>query len=199
MDLDRRQVVKRLALGGLGAATAPLWSQRLTELAWAHVDPHTHTHAAPAAKAAAWTPKVLDAHQNETVVAISELIIPQTDTPGAKAANVNRFIDQILAAAQPAEREQFLRGLQWMDARAQERHGTAFVTATPAQQAAILTAISTPDAGAEATGREFFAAIKGLTVTGYYTSEIGIRQELGDDGALFFAEFPGCTHPQHRG
>jgi hypothetical protein len=36
-----------------------------------------------------------------------------------------------------------------------------------------------------------------MTITGYYTSEIGMRQELGDDGQLFFAEFKGCTHPEH--
>ena len=47
-------------------------------------------------------------------------------------------------------------------------------------------------------GTEFFKAIKALTITGYYTSEIGMKQELGDDGQLFFLEYPGCTHPQHK-
>jgi hypothetical protein len=47
-------------------------------------------------------------------------------------------------------------------------------------------------------GIDFFKAIKGLTITGYYTSEIGMKQELGDDGQLFFLEYPGCTHPQHK-
>ena len=46
-------------------------------------------------------------------------------------------------------------------------------------------------------GVEFFQSIKSMTITGYYTSEIGMRQELGDDGQLFFAEFKGCTHPEH--
>jgi len=35
-------------------------------------------------------------------------------------------------------------------------------------------------------------------ITGYYTSEIGLEQELGDDGQVFLAEFPGCQHPQHK-
>jgi gluconate 2-dehydrogenase gamma chain len=94
-----------------------------------------------------------------------------------------------------------LRGLLWMDARSQELFGAPFVSATPAQQTALLTSLSSPSdkSTADPIGREFFDAIKGLTVTGYYTSEIGIRQELGEDGNLFFAEFPGCTHPQHKG
>jgi hypothetical protein len=40
--------------------------------------------------------RTLNPHQNATVTAISEIIIPQTDTPGAKAARVNEFIDLIL-------------------------------------------------------------------------------------------------------
>ena len=48
-------------------------------------------------------------------------------------------------------------------------------------------------------GVDFFQSIKSMTITGYYTSEIGLRQELGDDGQLFFTEFKGCTHPEHGG
>jgi hypothetical protein len=199
MHLDRRQALRKLAAGGLGAATAPLWSQRLSELALAHADPHTHAAAAPAA--GPWQPKVFDAHQNQTVVTLTELIIPQTDTPGAKAARVNEFVDLVLSDAQPSERKEFFRGLLWMDTRAQELFGGDFVSATPEQQTALLTIVSsrTNRSTADQIGREFFEAIKALTVTGYYTSEIGLRQELGEDGNLFFAEYPGCQHPQHKG
>ena len=200
MQLDRRQVLRKLAAGGLGAATAPLWSQRLTELALAHSDPHAHT-AAAAPAAGTWTPKLLDAHQNETVVAISELIIPQTDTPGAKAAKVNEFIDLVLFDATPAERKEFLRGLAWMDARSQELFGSDFVSSTPEQQTALLTIVSAPKSksASDQLGRDFFQSIKSLTITGYYTTEIGLRQELGEDGGVFFAEYPGCQHPEHKG
>lgn len=200
MQLDRREVLRKLAAGGLGAATAPLWSQRLTALALAHADPHTHA-AAAAPAASDWTPKLLDAHQNDTVVAISELIIPQTDTPGAKAANVNRFVDLVLSDAGPAERREFLRGLAWMDARSQELFGTDFVSSAPEQQTALLTILSAPKnkSASDQLGRDFFESIKSLTVAGYYTTEIGLRQELGEDGGLFFADYPGCQHPEHKG
>ena len=200
MQLDRRQALRKLAAGGLGAATAPLWSQRLTDLALAHADPHTR-QAASASAAAAWTPRLLDAHQNATVTAISELIIPQTDTPGAKAARVNEFIDLVLFEAGPAERREFLRGLAWMDARSRELFGADFVSATPDQQTALLTILSSRanTSAGDQLGRDFFDSIKSLTVTGYYTTEIGLRQELGEDGGLFLADYPGCQHPEHKG
>ena len=93
---NRREALRRLAVGGAAAAALPSWVETLSAFALDHA--HTHGQRAAAAKtAAAWKPKVLTPHQNSTVITLSELIIPQTDTPGAKAANVNRFIDGVLA------------------------------------------------------------------------------------------------------
>jgi hypothetical protein len=194
--VDRREALKRLAIGGVGAATLPVWVESLSALA----SEHAHSQARKTAATAAWKPKVLTPPQNETVITLSELIIPQTETPGAKAATVNQFIDTVLADAKAPDREKFLAGLTWIDERATRDHGHKFVACTPEQQTAILTAISAAEAanGLDAAGAEFFTAIKSMTITGYYTSEIGVRQELGDDGTLFFPEFKGCTHPEHQ-
>ncbi|PYQ02388.1 MAG: transcriptional initiation protein Tat [Acidobacteria bacterium] len=199
MTLDRRQALRTLAFGSIGAVAAPAWAETLAEIARGHAD-HAHTAVAAAAEAAPWAPKVFDAHQNDTVVVLSELIIPQTDTPGAKAAKVNEFVDLVLDDASESDRKQFLKGLAWMDARSQELFGTDFVSAAPEQQTALLTILASPKNKAfeDQVGIDFFNAIKGLTITGYYTSEIGMKQELGDDGQLFFLEYPGCTHPQHK-
>ncbi len=199
MTLDRRQALRTLAFGGLGAVAAPAWAETLAEIARDHAD-HAHTAVAAAAEAAPWAPKVFNAHQNETVVLLSEMIIPQTDTPGAKAAKVNEFIDLVLDDANEIERKQFLNGLAWMDGRSQELFGADFVSAAPEQQTALLTIVASPKNKAfeDQVGIDFFKAIKALTLTGYYTSEIGMKQELGDDGQLFFLEYPGCTHPQHK-
>ena len=95
-----------------GAAASPTWVESLTALA----RQQAHSQAAQAAIAAQdWTPRVLTPHQNEPVVALTELIIPQTDTPGAKAAQVNRFIDHVLQRRKPADRDSFVRGLTWID------------------------------------------------------------------------------------
>jgi hypothetical protein len=47
-----------------------------------------------------------------------------------------------------------------------------------------------------ATGQSFFRLIKSLTVFGYYTSKIGIEEELKFQG---WVEYKGCTHPEHQG
>ena len=194
--VNRREALRRLAVGGAAAAALPSWVETLSAFALDHA--HTHGQRAAAAKtAAAWKPKVLTPHQNATVITITELIIPQTDTPGAKAANVNRFVDGVLAERATderaaAERTKFLAGLTAIDERAKSEFGKPFVDATPDQQTAVLTKLSTPPVD------EFFEAIKSMTIIGYYTSEVGMRQEIGDDGTLFFAEFKGCEHPEHR-
>ncbi len=199
MTLDRRQALRTLAFGGIGAVAAPAWAEALAAIARDHAD-HAHAALASAAETAPWSPKVFNAHQNETVVLLSEMIIPQTDTPGAKAAKVNEFIDLVLDDANEAERKQFLNGLAWLDGRSQELFGSDFVSAAPDQQTALLTIVASSKNKAfeDQVGTEFFKAIKALTITGYYTSEIGMKQELGDDGQLFFLEYPGCTHPQHK-
>src|SRR5689334_13867773 len=58
-----------------------------------------------------WKPTFLDAHQNETLIVLSDLVIPATDTPGAREALANRFIDAIMAV-EPAEvQREFLNAL----------------------------------------------------------------------------------------
>jgi hypothetical protein len=193
--VGRREAVRRLTLGGLGAAALPAWVEALAGIAEASAS----EQSVPSSSAEDWKPKFLDAHQDQTVTVISELIIPETDTPGAKAALVNRFIDGVLAAAAEPQRREFVRGLRFMDGRSHELFGADFVRARPDEQTALLTILSSEKnrAFADEIGRDFWKAIKAMTVTGYYTSEIGVRQELGDDGQVMFREFKGCTHPAH--
>lgn len=194
--LGRREAVRRLTLGGLSSAALPAWAESLVDIAEAHR--HDHQAVTPAEE---WKPKFLDSHQDQTVTVISELIIPETDTPGAKTALVNRFIDSVLAAAGDPERREFLRGLRFIDGRSNELFGADFVLARPDQQTALLTILSSEKNRAfeDEIGRDFWKAIKAMTVAGYYGSESGIRKELGDDGQMFFVEFKGCTHPAHGG
>jgi hypothetical protein len=194
-DVNRREVLRRMVVGGVGAALAP-WVANLAEAAEHHA---VHHAALSAASPADWAPKALNARQNDLVTELSELIIPATDTPGARAALVNRFIDAVLDDADPRDRTQFLRGLEWVDERSRELFGADFLTCTRDQQTALLTIVSSDKnrSLADQIGVEFFQSIKSMTITGYYTSEVGMKQELGDDGQLFFAEFKGCAHPEH--
>jgi hypothetical protein len=195
--IDRRDALWRLAAGGIGAAASALWVEELGAFARQQAA-HVHATIATSAQAAAWKPKVLSPHQLETVATLSELIIPQTDTPGAKAALVDRFIDSVLAEAPPAERDPFLKGLAWIDARSKALFGKDVVSATATQQTDLLTKLSAAPSHEERAGVDFFNAMKSMTITGYYTTEVGLHQELGDDGVLAQATFVGCTHPEHQ-
>ena len=137
-----------------------------------------------------WRPSVLDDHQNGTVIALTELIIPATDTPGAKAARVNRYIDLFLRDGSASQRESFFAGLSWLDGFAIREHGHPFVHCSAAEQAAMLTTL---DQGS-GPGKKFFAQIKSLTAKIYYATEIGYR-ELNKGGRVP-ATF-GCEHGSH--
>jgi hypothetical protein len=183
--------------GAAGAVTSASWVESLTAFA----RQQAHAGAAQAAtQAKDWTPKVLTAKQNELVIALTELIIPETDTPGAKAALVNRFIDHVLEGVSAPDRTRFIGGLDWIDARSRNLHRRDFVDASAADQTALLSQLADEKnkTSADRTGVEFFRAIKSMTIDGYYTSEIGLVRELGDSPQMFLAEFPGCDHPEHQ-
>ncbi len=146
------------------------------------------TALAQVSTTADWKPELFDAHQNETVVALSELIIPATDTPGAKAAFVNRWMDRLLAAGPQEQRDTFIAGLGWLDGHSIDLHRKPFVRLTEAQQVAILKSF---DAGS-GPGTQFFRMAKGLTSRIYYATEIGMR-ELNKGGRVP-ASYATCTH-----
>jgi len=140
--------------------------------------------------------RTLDPHQNEMVVAMIDQIIPATETPGAKGARVNEFIDVILTEwANDDERRNFLGGLADVDKQSNTLFGKDFAAASPEQQLALLRSLDEAAAvarsapkhrppGWEPAGRDtqlqddFFTVFKKMTVHGYYTSEIGFSQEL---------------------
>lgn len=195
--MHRRDALRKLGAAGIGTALAPPWVGRLVALAHARGGGHIGSIGqAPQA----WVPKVLTTHQNVTVTAIAEMIIPATETPGAAAAKVNQFVDATLDDAHEAERKEFLAGLAWVETRSRELFGADFIDCAPEQQTALLTIISSDrnTSLADRAGVAFFQAIKAMTITGYYHSEVGMREELQDDGNLFFPDDPGCTHSEHR-
>jgi glucoside 3-dehydrogenase (cytochrome c) hitch-hiker subunit len=139
--------------------------------------------------------RTLGPHQNDTVVALMDLIIPATDTPGAKGARVNEFIDVILTDwAAPEERQHFLGGLANVDQQSNGLFGKTFVEASPTQQTALLRSMDDAAASERTLKRHhgavppkerdtqlkgnFWTVFKRITLHGYYTSEIGFTQEL---------------------
>ena len=138
--------------------------------------------------------RTLTPHLNDTVAAMIDQIIPATDTPGAKGARVNEFIDVILTEwATPEERAHFLEGLAGIDKESQQLFGKNFVDASSQQQLTQLRAVddatlagrtslahhgnTVPEPDAQLKG-DFWEVFKRITVHGYYTSEIVFTQEL---------------------
>jgi hypothetical protein len=146
--------------------------------------------------------QVLDPHQDETVATIAELIIPKTETPGARAARVNEFVDLILAEwYDDDERERFLAGLADADARSQDAFGKPFVEGTDGEQVALLKVLDDEAVELQALSPDapdpFFRQMKWLTLYGYYTSELGITRELRTP--IIPPRYDGCAPLQVDG
>lgn len=130
--------------------------------------------------------RVLDTHANATVTAAAERIIPASDTPGATDAAVTAFIDHMLADWYSSdERDRLLGGLRELDTRARSLHNAAFVDADETDQIALLSAFDDEvaalrNAASNGTnpGEHWFAMLKYLTVWGYCTSEVAMRETL---------------------
>ena len=183
IGLQRRDWIKTAIAGSGAVAAAPLVTQIVPAPA-----PGAQAGANPA-----WKPLLFDSHQNKTVVALTELVIPATDTPGAKAAKVNEYIDLMLHDVASDKGHGFLKGLGWLDGHAIRSHGAPFVALEEEHQIAILESLDEAEDPDLAAGAEFFARLKRLTVEGYYTSRIGIA-ELNKNGVP--ATF-ACEHDDH--
>ena len=194
--IGRRQALKNISIVFGTVSSMPVFSGLSAESIFAQGQAvHNHLSTGPANGSPATGLAVFNPHQNETVTVISELIIPQTNTPGAKAARVNEFIDVFLSSTILQERDQFLKGLDWIDRRSTELFQKPFIQATTTQQADLLTRISSEDSNEDSIGQIFFNRIKSLTVFGYYTSKVGLEEELKFSG---WVEYKGCTHPEHQ-
>ncbi|HKG96076.1 MAG TPA: gluconate 2-dehydrogenase subunit 3 family protein [Gemmatimonadaceae bacterium] len=134
--IDRREALKQVAFllgGAISASTLAGVLARDNGQLWAATLPRG---------AQGWAPRTLSAAQAEMVATIAEHVIPATDTPGARAAGVHRFVDALLTDYYPAqERDRFVGGLRGVDARAQRAHKKSFMALTRAQQVALLTAM----------------------------------------------------------
>lgn len=192
-SVSRRTVLKIVA-GSAGAAV------NLPILKGAAIACQAHV-AGPAQAAAAsvtFTPKFFSTGQLQTLAVVAEIIIPADDhSPGAREARVHEYIDTIIAESPAETRKVWTDGLAALDAMASERHGRGFADCSPDQQVALIEKIARNEENPETLEEKFFLAAKRATIDGYYTSEIGIHQDLQYQGNTALLEFPGCTHQAH--
>ena len=190
-------VPRRHALKILGAATV---APAVAEGAWM-----LHPLVPPQEDGGPWRPRFFTADESAAIETLAELIIPETDTPGARAANVHQYIDWIVSRADddgddaddatlPAAMRD---GLAWLDRRSAALYGRRFIEAPGGEQTALLQRLAADPSVEDPAAVEFFRQTRRLTIRGYYRSEIGMREELGYDGKRYLTAFEGCTHDEH--
>jgi len=115
---------------------------------------------------------------------VGETILPQTKTPGAKAANVGGFMAVMVQDCYtPAEQQIFMAGLKKIDDESQKKYKKNFLDCDAAQRTALLTYLDKaqkqetklPKPGVH---YQYFSMIKQMTLLGYFTSEVGATQAL---------------------
>lgn len=141
-----------------------------------------------------FVPKTLNSHEWKTLRALCEVIIPADQNSGsAVQAGVPEFIDDWLDFKGGGLTTQIRGGLAWMDLETGRLFGNAFVDCSPAQQQQILDRVAYPEKAApeDAVAVAFFNHLRDLVVSGYFTSEAGIRDlpYLGNEPR---AEWDGC-------
>jgi hypothetical protein len=189
--MHRRDLLLNL---GAALATGRLLGRTLDEL-WS-VGVGINRRLAIAAPAERGPLGPFSARQNETVLVVAEHILPRTDTPGARDARVNEFIAVMVDEwYDEEERTRFMDGLADLERRSENQFGTGFLEAEPARQEALLQGLETEASArrsaGEDTGRLFWPMIKGLTLYGYFTSELVQKQVLHT--VITPGRFDGCV------
>ena len=208
--MKRREMLRASVFGGAAAALTPaLAAAKQSKAADAAADKTELTPAQRGVdmsnelKGADWRPLFLDEHQNETLIILSDLIIPATDTPGAKDALVNRYIDLVMAAETHENQKSFLGNLAYIDGESMRKYKTAFRYLSREDQDDLLHGMAYSRAGSgwtgEAAGADVahaqFEVLKQRISMAYYNSEIG-SHELGWDGNYTHGVYQGCDHAE---
>ena len=153
--------------------------------------------AAYQAEGSGWTPRLLSPAQGELLATLCDLILPRTDTPGAREAGVHEFIDLELSLADGDDQLAALGGLDWIDRRSEALHGSSFVALGSAKQVALLREISDEHGNhppALLAGAAFFSDLKRRTLFAFYTSKVGRTEALGLPDRVRVERFRGCQH-----
>ncbi len=140
-----------------------------------------------------FTPKVFSREEFALLDELTELMIPADDhSPGARAAGVAAYLDGRLAESiVEAERDDWREGLKRIDALARERYGVPFMQAAPDQRVAVLSRMARNEKNPETPDERFFVTLKFSTANAYYSSKIGIHQEMDYQGNVLLPEFVG--------
>ena len=183
---SRRDLMKRLS-AGVAATAFPIFGQ--------NPPPENHHSPQPVtpADAKAYRYTYFRPQQRDTLEALAETIIPADEhSPGAKEARVAEYIDTMVADAPEAVKRMWNEGLILANNMAQNSFGKPYSECSAPQQIAIMSEFAGYENGRDTPEEKFFVLLKRTTIDGYYTSKIGMYQELEYEGNTALPQFPGC-------
>jgi len=122
-----------------------------------------------------WQPRLLSSQQALLLPELVEVIIPATDTPGAKAALVHVFVDLYVKDCYPkAQQELFLKGIDTLEAVSQQRFGRAFLKLSKDERLGLLKQLEKESwEKGEPVEQSFIRMLKNLTLMGFFSSQPG--------------------------
>jgi hypothetical protein len=180
VSLDRREAIRRLVGAGLVTLTAAEVADAFVVATRSRED---------GSSPAVYRPRFFADDEYRALARLADLIIPSDETPGAREARVEEWIDFFVSESPAARQGLYRDGLARLTAACRVHLGSDFLGLPEAGQERALQDLAD-------TEPAFFRALKEDTVFGFYTSEIGLK-ELDWGGQSFHSECPGCRHPAH--
>lgn len=189
--MNRREALQRTALALGYAVTGPALIGML--------------NGCKAAPELNYTPQFFTAEQALLIAELAEVLVPKTDTPGAKDAGVPAFIDGILKEVYPqADKDRFTKGLTDFEEEAKKTYGEPFATCSADEKIALVKKHH-EDALSKSSGdgsigwwragsggdKPFILEMKELTLLGFFTSQAGATQVLQYNQAP--GPYKGCV------
>lgn len=128
-----------------------------------------------------------------TLDTLTELIVPADDhSPGAHAAGVAAYIDRTVAEAfLPEDKTSWRKGLAAIDQQASSMYQASFLEINKDQQTKLLHKIAAAEHDPKSEAEKFFTQLKETTAFAYYSSSIGIHQEMNYKGNVLLDQFVG--------
>jgi hypothetical protein len=195
--MSRRELLRAGVGAGVvapltGALTPAVTQVVVTEAAAAQ------TAVAAATAATASTAQFFTAAELALVDELTEMIVPADEhSGGAHAAGVAAYLDRTLAEKDPKiedyarERHRWKDGLERVDKLAREMHGAAFLEVTPEQRVAVLERMAANEDAPKTFEERFFGELKTATTRAYYSSRVGMIDDIGYKGNRVISEFAG--------
>ena len=185
--MQRREMLKVIG----AAAALPFVPARADAAVRLAESVHRRLDAERDASGAPRVLRVLSPEQNELVTMLAEMIIPETDTPGATSVHVNEFLDMLLAEwSSDEDRAGFLAGLGAIDHEARATYDKRFVELAEPDRVVFLRALDAMRDSRDGAGRAF-AELKRLTVYAYFTSETVQKNVLKT--VMWPGRYDGCV------